>query len=157
MPVSQILAVPTIFLFLTSSLKIFYLGCVTYPLALLFIKLALLFQYLRIFDQDSRRRRYCKWLIGFVSVWGIFYSVPNWVPCLPVASLWDASPTQPRHCWGFASPNLSQALGFHISQSVTTTLLDLIIFLLPLHLIFKPKTHRKPRVALICLFGLGLV
>ncbi|GAB1311761.1 Rhodopsin domain-containing protein [Madurella fahalii] len=138
-------------------MKVFYVGCVTYPLALLFIKLALLFQYLRIFDQDSRRRRFCKWFISFTVVWGLFYTAPNWVPCLPVASLWEAFPNQPRHCWGFASPNLSQSLGFHISQAVTTTLLDLIIFLLPLHLIFKPKTHQKSRIALICLFGLGLV
>ncbi|KAK3339633.1 hypothetical protein B0T25DRAFT_523371 [Lasiosphaeria hispida] len=51
---------------LTTSFTIhFYL---TYPLALTFIKLALLFQYLLIFSMGSRRRLFCKWLIGFTSV-----------------------------------------------------------------------------------------
>ncbi len=62
-----------------------------------------------------------------------------------------------RHCWGFASQDISEALGFYISHSVTTTLLDLIIFLLPMNLFFTWDTHKNSRIALMCLFGLGLV
>jgi len=48
-------------------------------------------------------------------------------------------------------------LGFYISHSVTTTLLDLIIFLIPADLFFQPETQKNTRIALLCLFGLGLV
>ena len=134
----------------------FYIGAVTYPVALLTIKLALLFQYLRVFDTASRRRRFCKWFIVFTSVWGAFYLAPSWVPCHPLGNMWDFTKPPPR-CWGFASPNLPEAVGFHISQSVTTTLIDLIIFILPLNLLLRPQTQRKSRVALGLLFALGLV
>jgi hypothetical protein len=127
-------------------------------MSLAFIKIALLFQYLRIFDIGSRRRLLCKWLLYFTSVWGIFWCIPSWVPCWPVSSLWDYDATSrgARRCWGFASSDIDQTLGFYITQSATTTLLDFIIFLLPIHLYFKPDTQKKTRVSLLCLFGLGL-
>jgi hypothetical protein len=137
------------------SLQIFYVGSVTYPLALITIKLALLFQYLRIFDGASRRRRFCKWLIVFIMVWGAFFLAPSWVPCVPLANMWDFSKPRPK-CWGFASANTNQAIGFHVSQGVTTTLLDLLIFFLPIRLLLRPRTQRKSRVALLLLFSLGL-
>lgn len=136
-------------------LKHFYIGTITYPLALTLIKLALLFQYLRIFDQDSRRRLFCKWLIGLTSIWGLVYSIPTWVPCYPVASMWDFT-LPARHCWGYVSPDPAQALGFYISHSVTTTLLDLVIIVLPVRLLFRRNAQRKTRIALMCLFVLGL-
>lgn len=127
----------------------------TYPLALITIKLALLFQYLRIFDGASRRRRFCKWLIAFIMVWGAFFLAPSWVPCVPLANMWDFSKPPPK-CWGFASSNPNQAIGFHISQGVTTTILDLIIFFLPIRLLLRPRSQRNSRVALLLLFSLGL-
>lgn len=137
-------------------LKHFYIGSLTYPLTLAFIKLALLFQYLRMFDDKSKRRVFCKWLIGLTSIWGLVYSIPSWVPCYPVASMWDFS-LPSRHCWGYVSRDPAQALGFYISHSVTTTLLDIVIFVLPIGLLFRRKSQRKTRIALMCLFGVGLL
>lgn len=130
----------------------------SYTLSLTLIKLAILLQYLRIFDEtrSRRRRRFCRWLIGFTSVWGLFYCIPAWVPCYPVSSMWNFSQQGSRNCWGFSSPDLAQSLGFYISHSVTTTVMDLLIYLLPLHLVFRPKTQRKTRISLLCLFGVGL-
>ncbi|KAK3365061.1 hypothetical protein B0T24DRAFT_422036 [Lasiosphaeria ovina] len=139
-----------------SFIKYFYFGGVTYPLALLFIKLALLFQYLRIFDRDSRRHRFCKGFIVFTSIWGLLYLAPFWVPCYPILNMWDFDKPPPR-CWGFASLDKAQAMGFQISQSVSTTLIDLVIFFLPLHLVLRPRTQRTSRIALVLLFTLGLV
>ncbi|KAK5658437.1 hypothetical protein OQA88_1826 [Cercophora sp. LCS_1] len=149
---SNMLSMDEMYMFL----KHFYIGSITYPLTLAFIKLALLFQYLRIFSLTSKRRVFCKWLIGFTSIWGLFYSIPTWVPCYPVSSMWDLR--QPaRACWGYVSRDPAQALGFYISHSVTTTALDLVIFLLPVGLLFRRKAQKKTRVALMFLFGLGLV
>ena len=138
-----------------SFMKHFYIGTITYPLTLTFIKLALLVQYLRIFGQDSRRRLLCKWLIGLISVWGLVYSIPTWVPCYPVASMWDFT-VRSRHCWGYFSFDPAQALGFYISHSVTTTLLDLVVMALPATLVLRRNTQKKTRIALMCLFVLGL-
>jgi len=62
-----------------------------------------------------------------------------------------------RHCWAFASSSLSEVLGFYIGHSVSTTVLDFVIFLLPVNLFFQPDTQKNTRIALLCLFGLGLV
>lgn len=144
---------------LTCRIKVFYVGTVSYSFSLTFIKIALLFQYLRIFEVGSRRRLLCKWLIGFISVWGLFYGILSWFPCWPVSDLWNFQRALDgtRRCWGFASPDIPQALGIYISHSLSTTLLDLVVFLLPVHLYFKRDTQKKTRVSLLCLFGLGLV
>ena len=140
------------------AFQIFYIGSVTYPVALTTIKLALLFQYLRLFRKGSRRRLISKYLIVFISVWGVFFCIPTWVPCLPVRAMWDLSPESlaTRRCWGFSSSNLAESLGFYITQSITTTALDLAIFILPLHLFFQSGTEKRARVALIGLLLLGL-
>ena len=136
-------------------LKHFYIGTISYTLTHAFIKLALLFQYLRILGDNSKRRLLCKWLIGLTSIWGFVYSIPAWVPCYPVASAWDFS-LPSRHCWGYMSRDPAQALGFYISHSVTATVLDLVIFALPVGLLFQRKAPKKTRVALLILFALGL-
>ncbi|KAK0647138.1 hypothetical protein B0T16DRAFT_376241 [Cercophora newfieldiana] len=133
----------------------FYIGSLTYPLALTFIKLALLCQYLLIFELGSRRRVLCKYLIGLISVWGVVFTIPTWVPCVPISAMWDITQREAK-CWGFASSDIKQSLGFYITQSVTTTLLDLIIFLLPVHLFFQRGTQTKTRIALLGLFCLGV-
>jgi hypothetical protein len=52
--------------------------------------------------------------------------------------------------------NLSESLGVYVTQSITTTLIDFIIFLLPLHLLFQSGTEKRTRMALLGLFVLGL-
>jgi len=137
-------------------LKHFYIGTISYTLTHAFIKLALLFQYIRIFSDNSKRRLICKWLIGLTSIWGLVYSIPSWVPCYPVASTWDFR-LPSRSCWGYMSRDPAQALGFYISHSVTATVIDLLIFVLPMGLFFQRRATKRTRVALLILFALGLV
>jgi hypothetical protein len=70
--------------------------------------------------------------------------------------MWDLTERAAK-CWGFASPHLHQMLGFYITQSVTTTLIDLIIFLLPIQMFFQNGTQQKTRLALLGLFCLGIL
>ena len=137
--------------------QVFYIGSVTYPLSLGLIKLALLFQYLRILDLGSRRRTACKYLIGITSAWSLVFCAAAWVPCLPVSTMWTFSGVANRRCWGFASSDMAAVVGFSISMSVSTTLLDLVILALPVKLFFQPNTQKKTRIALLCLLTLGLV
>lgn len=137
-------------------LRHFYIGSLTYPVALTTIKLALLFQYLRMFSLGSRRRLVTKYLIVFTFIWGLFFCIPTWVPCVPISAMWDLTQRGAK-CWGFASPHLHQMLGFYITQSVSTTLIDLIIFLLPIQMFFQRQTQQKTRLALLGLFCLGIL
>jgi hypothetical protein len=135
---------------------VFYIGNIPYAPSISFIKIALLFQYLRIFPKTSRRALFCKILIGIVSVWGIAFSLFMWIPCIPLAAYWDMSIENPT-CWGFGSrTDLGEFMRFFISHAITTSCLDFIVFVLPIHLYFKSDATRKTRIALLCLFVLGL-
>jgi hypothetical protein len=132
-----------------------YFGNFPYPLSVTFIKIALLLQYLRIFKAGSRLSVVCKWLIIFVAVWGVTFAIFAWVPCIPLAAYWDFSIADAK-CWGLGARQFSEFMPWFASQAITTSVLDFIVFILPAHLFFKPNTQRKTRIALLCLFGLGL-
>ncbi len=132
-----------------------YIGSVSYPLSVTFIKLALLFQYLRAFEDSPKSRILCKVMIGISVVWGLVFSVLTFVPCWPVAAYWDFTVADAR-CWGLGSRDLLEFMNFFVSQAVTTSFLDLIIFAIPLPLYFKADTQRITRIALLGLFTMGL-
>ena len=120
-----------------------------------FIKVALLFQYLRMFKAGSKCRLLCKCLIVIIPIWGLAFCLFYWIPCIPLAAYWDFSITDAK-CWGFGSRQGGEFGRFFVSQAISTCVLDFIVFILPVRLYFKPDTQKKTRVALLCLFVLGL-
>ena len=135
--------------------KVIYTANFGYPLSVIFIKVALLFQYLRIFQVGSKRRLTCKVLIGIVSIWGLIFCLFRWIPCIPLAAYWDMKLTDAK-CWGYGSRNWNEFGTIFVSQAVSTCLLDFIDFFLPVRLYFTPGTQKETRVALLCLFAMGL-
>ena len=142
-------------LILTTS-QVLYFGNATFPVSYALIKLALLFQYLRVFDRGSRTRLFCKYMIAITAAWGIAFTILRWVPCYPVSSYWDAS-VRNSHCWGFGSRDFQAFARVFVGQASSSALLDLTIFAIPLPLCFKPGTPRKTRLCLVGLFFLGLL
>ncbi|KAK1760320.1 hypothetical protein QBC47DRAFT_366878 [Echria macrotheca] len=136
-------------------IKLMYIGNFPYPMSVTFIKIALLFQYLRIFKPGSGYYVLCKYLIVAIALWGAAFAVIFWTPCIPLAAYWDFSITDAR-CWGYGSHDLDEFMRYFITQSVTTAVLDFVVFIVPARLYFQPKTERKTRIALLCLFALGL-
>lgn len=126
-----------------------------YPLSITFIKIAILFQYLRIFQTSSTHRVICKTLIAIVTLWGCVFSVMFWVPCIPVAAYWDLSITDAK-CFGFGGRRLDEFMNYFVSQAVSNATLDFVIFLLPIRLYFRPGTKGHIRISLLCFFGMGL-
>jgi hypothetical protein len=120
-----------------------------------FIKLALLFQYLRIFKPGSRQAVLCRSMIIMVSIWGSIFAVIAWVPCVPLEGYWNFSMADAR-CWGLGSHDWDEFMRYFVGQAITTALLDFVVFAIPAQLCFKPATRRRTRIALLCLFGLGL-
>ncbi|KAK3389735.1 hypothetical protein B0H63DRAFT_464238 [Podospora didyma] len=136
-------------------MKIMYVGNFPYPLSVTFIKIALLFQYLRIFEADSKRILICKCLIFIIAIWGMIFAIFTWLPCIPLDAFWDFSLIDAK-CWGFGSRHLSEFMHYFVSQAITTSIFDLVIFILPAHLYFQPGAQKKTRIALLCLFAMGL-
>lgn len=78
-------------------------GC--YNMALALIKLSLLFQYLRLLNENPdtkqpKTRIAIVSLIGVTSVWGVVYSILAWVPCIPVEGHWNFDESAIRYGYG---------------------------------------------------------
>jgi hypothetical protein len=74
-------------------------------MALALVKLSLLFQYLRLLDEnpDTRQpktRIAIVFLIAATSIWGLVYSILAWVPCIPVEGHWHFSESALRYGYG---------------------------------------------------------
>ena len=131
------------------------MGGATYPVSVTCIKLALLFQYLRIFAERPAYRLLCRIMLVVSALWGLAFAVLTWVPCWPVRAYWDFSVPDAR-CWGLGSHDLADFMRVFVSQAITTAVLDFIVFIIPAHLYFQRDTDRWTRWSLIGLFVLGL-
>ncbi len=125
-----------------------------YPLSATFIKLALLFQYLRVFKPGSRTRVFCKCMIVISAAWGTAFTLLRWIPCYPVRAYWDLTLTD-AHRWGFSSRNPIAFMHVFVGQAISTVVLDFIIFAIPIPLCFKHDTLRNTRLCLVGLLILG--
>jgi hypothetical protein len=135
---------------------VLYIGNATYPISATLIKLALLFQYLRVFGAGTRTRVFCKWMIAISAAWGAVFMTLRWVPCFPVYTYWDFSLEKVR-CWGFGSRDPLPFMRVFVAQAVSTAVLDFIVFAIPIQLCFKPETQRKTRLCLMGLLVLGFL
>ena len=97
----------------------------------------------------------CKSLIVIVALWGCVFSVMYWVRCVPITAYWDLSITDAK-CFGFGGRRLQEIMNYIISQAVSNSVLDFVVFLLPIRLYFKPGTKGHVRISLLCFFGMGL-
>lgn len=109
------------------------------------MKLALLFQFLRVFkndDNDAKTtdltgrlflRRTCQVLIAIVAVWGATFSFLAWVPCLPVSTYWDAviNPSHSGTCYGFG---ISTDRTAFIAHTAINMGLDICVLAVPVPL-----------------------
>ncbi|KAK4149474.1 hypothetical protein C8A00DRAFT_18838, partial [Chaetomidium leptoderma] len=137
-------------------MEVLYIANATYPLSATLIKLALLFQYLRVFNTKSRYRVFCKCMIAITVTWGMIFIALRWFPCYPVAAYWNFSIKGAR-CWGFGSRDPLPIMRVFVGQAISTAVLDLIVFAIPVPLCFKSDTPRKTRLCLLGLFVLGLL
>jgi hypothetical protein len=125
--------------------KLFYIGNASYISSTAFMKLALLFQFLRVFKNDDNDpktadltgrtflRRTCQMLIVIVAVWGATFSFLAWVPCLPVTTYWDAvtNPSHPGTCYGFG---ISTDRSSFIAHTAINMGLDICVLAIPVPL-----------------------
>jgi len=137
-------------------IKVFYVCNGAYPMATALIKLALLFQYLRMFERGTKSRYITIIFIYITAAWGIAYSFLAWVPCIPVSAFWDiAATTETRWAFGSRDPEtFARSFESHVSINVA---LDLIVFAIPIPLFLKAGLRAKSRASLFGLFIMGVL
>lgn len=116
-----------------------------------FIKLSLLFQYLRVYQDWVSMRRFCILLIGLIAFWGSAFSFVAWVPCFPVHQYWDLTDTG-RRCYGFGVSTDRITFIIHTSANMT---FDLLVLAIPIPLYFEKTTMSRTRTGMIVLLFLG--
>ncbi|RYP59389.1 hypothetical protein DL771_010904 [Monosporascus sp. 5C6A] len=132
----------------TMFLKEVYFTIISYNIGLYFVKLSILFLYLRLFTSASSTLRRVSHvvvtIVVFASLWAIFSSA---LFCLPVASFWDKSikgkclPLKPRWYAGAA----------------LNILTDFMILILPLPSIKNLQLPRRQKLALSLIFAVGFL
>lgn len=136
-------------------------------MAMTAIKLSLLFQYLRLLndhpDADSRQPRILRLaiqgLIALTATWGLIYSIIAWVPCVPVSADWNFDDTT-AHRYGYCSLQTSTFVATYLVHGACNMAIDIAIFTLPLFSRSMWATagrQKQSRIAMLCLYGLGVM
>ncbi|KAK7973570.1 hypothetical protein PG989_015418 [Apiospora arundinis] len=135
-------------------LKFFYVANVTYCMSTAFVKLSLLFQYLRIFD-SGRMRVVCQVFIVITAAWGLAYSFMAIVPCFPIQKYWTL--TMPGKCYAFGSLVPIVFYATYASSAAINMTLDIIVLCIPIPVYFGANTPFKSKIGLIGLFCMGII
>ncbi|KAI0886434.1 uncharacterized protein GGS22DRAFT_199708 [Annulohypoxylon maeteangense] len=137
-----------------SYLTIFYATNASYNMSTTFIKISLLFQYLRVF-QSGHMRIMCIVMMAIIGLWGAGYSLMAWVPCIPVSGYWNLE--MEARCYGFGSRNANEFYKSYLSHTVVNTVLDMIVFTIPIPLYFQRDTIRRTKLGLAGVVSTGAV
>ncbi|KAF0323585.1 integral membrane protein [Colletotrichum asianum] len=133
----------------------FYITSASYQMSTAFIKLSLLFQYVRIYDQPGFLRSACKAMILFTGLWAIAYSFLGWIPCYPIRAYWDWQVPAAR--WGYGSLDADVFYGTYASHAALNVILDLLVLAIPVPLYFKRDASLKSKLGLLILLTIGLI
>lgn len=112
----------------------------------------MLFLYLRIFPSKPFKHA-CYTLIALVTASGIAFTLVTIWQCKPIPAFWDKSLLGPAH----PGNHCFDSEAFWFSYSVINIILDFFILLLPVHEILKLQLPMREKIALIGVFGLGLL
>jgi hypothetical protein len=132
----------------------FYVANAAYTTTTVCIKLSLLFQYRRLF-QEGYRRIMILVLLAIVMIWGSGFAFIAWFPCFPVSGFWNKNMVPPAKCYGFGYRTIKEAKDTLFAFSGSNMILDLAIFLVPLTEFFRSGLKKKQVVAMAALFVLG--
>jgi hypothetical protein len=135
-------------------LKLFYALNINLNLAATFIKLSLLFQFLRVFDKGTWPFRASTVGIVLVALWGLTFTILSIFPCADVSDAWDIFARDAR-CWGYGSQNPDLFTATLVSHNLINTLFDVYITAIPFQLYFQPDVTTRTRLGLMVLLLMG--
>jgi hypothetical protein len=139
-----------------------YTTNMSYCASAAFIKLAILFQYLRLFAETATTtssaqyrlaRRMTFLLIIVSSLWGIAFFLLAVFPCNPIAKDWNTSLS--GTCIGWGSKNPDHFFAMFAGHSASNMVLDLLVLMLPIPFLSMLRIAGKSKAGLVTLFTLG--
>ncbi|KAK8049016.1 hypothetical protein PG994_010746 [Apiospora phragmitis] len=133
--------------------KTFYVANAAYCTSTAFIKLALLLQYLRVYEKGSLMHRACMATLALTALWGLVYSFISWFPCFPVNNVWELKPD--AKCYGYGSSRPSEFSATYESHTAINMILDVIVLIIPMPLLFKEGTGPAQRLRIAALLFMG--
>ncbi|EHY59267.1 hypothetical protein ABEF92_006337 [Exophiala dermatitidis] len=130
------------------ALRCFFLLQIFYKLTINCTKLSILFLYIRIFTDRPWFVRTCWGLILFVSCACLCFTSVTVFQCSPVRRAWDR--------WSVEGTCLNLYTLWY-SNAIYNILTDLIIVLMVPPVIFTLRLPIRQKLALTCIFGLGVI
>ncbi|KAF2087061.1 hypothetical protein K490DRAFT_1925, partial [Saccharata proteae CBS 121410] len=131
----------------TSAIKAVYAIEIFYYLSLYFIKMSLLFLYLRLSSSQKTTRFWKSTVVTMVLVTLHFLStvVVFSIQCVPMEKYWN--PTVPGFCISITA--------FFYSTNIFTIITDVVILALPISTLWQVQRPRKQRLAIVGAFLVG--
>ncbi|KAK9775531.1 hypothetical protein AB5N19_08694 [Seiridium cardinale] len=133
-------------------LKLFYVANATYSMSTALVKLALLFQYLRIY-RENPLRIFCIIVAIFTALWGIAYTFMALFPCFPPRGYWTLEAT--ATCYGYGAATADSFYATYASASAINMVLDVVILAIPIPLYFRKGTTSRTKMGLLGLLFMG--
>jgi hypothetical protein len=140
----------------TKYLRLFYVLNINLNLAATFIKLSLLFQFLRIFERGTWPYRASVIGIVAVTLWGSTFFVLSIFPCATISDAWNIFARDAR-CWAYGSQDPVMFTATLVSHNTINTFFDIYITAIPLQMYFQPDVTLRTRLGLMVLLLMGAV
>ncbi|KAL8776368.1 MAG: hypothetical protein Q9194_003196 [Teloschistes cf. exilis] len=129
-------------------LKLVMCAILTYLLTVTSVKISLLLLYRRIFDTAGFRRR--SLILGITCLlWFVVGTVTTLTLRRPFSATFELK--------GWLDGRCLDLRGYYIGITASNLALDIVMFLLPLHMIWKLRLRPKQKVALTGIFSVGLL
>lgn len=128
----------------SKAMLLFFIGEANYFVAVALIKLSILFIYLRL-SSNNFFRVFIYIMMGVIVSTGIAFFVACLLQCTPMNKVWQ--PMVEGYCYNPTHLFFANA-GIDLVQ-------DLIIYLMPVHMLWKLKLPTKQRLGLIFIFIVG--
>lgn len=138
---------------LPDTTQLFWLANATYPCSTAFIKLALLFQFLRIYERGTRLWLTAVLISVFTALWGVAYGFLAWVPTVPVDAYWDL--TRPAARYAYGSLEVEPFVATYETHAAINMLLDAVVLGVAVPMFFRPGIRKNSFWGLLSLFVLG--
>ncbi|OAL28837.1 hypothetical protein AYO22_02702 [Fonsecaea multimorphosa] len=130
------------------ALKYFFLLQIFYKLTINCTKLSILFLYLRIFTDRLWFVRTCWSLVAFVVGACISFTLATILQCNPISRAWER--------WR-SDGSCVDIYALWYSNAIYNIFTDLLIVLMVPPVIFTLKLPMRQKLALTCIFGLGVI
>jgi hypothetical protein len=110
-------------------------------------KMSILLMYYRLFNVDRGLKRQVFMLSILVLCWWLGCTIANLTNCIPLKYTWINSLADPRYCFNYNY--------YWFAAGLVESLIDILIFLLPIKAVLGLKFTTKQKVAVISVFMLG--